>query len=216
MELQTVQSQLTDLPRTFLRPNLTFTRWIAALTAGLSRYTESMDNTLDQVVLFDDAKFGWLDIWGLLFGVARLANESDVRYSPRIPYVVTAGGGPPVAICTWIKRVWNVETQIQETLGTGVGYTLQFLTPVTDAQAILILQSIARVRPAGVPFIVLDSAGNGIYLDTINFLDTAPDVTGAYLAETGVGAAPGVGATTNNAEPLLPDLLLIDPTLNPA
>lgn len=231
MDFQDVQQQLTDLPRTFLRQTVPFTQWLDSLTAMLTRDTGALDRLLEQIQSIANARFGWLDTWGLLFGIVRQSNEADQFYRARIIYEVNAGGGPAVAIAKWIKAVWRVDAQITETLGQ-VGYNVVFQTVITVPQAIQILQSLARVRPAGVPILSIfipgsvgpGGTGGGLFLDTINFLDLAPDVTGAYLVDVGGGgggggATPignfGLSAATNSAQPILPDLLLTDPTLNP-
>lgn len=214
MNFQQVQNQLTDLPRTFLRLGTPFTQWMDSITAGLTRYTSAADALIQQIVTFANAKFGWLDTWGLLFGIPRFANEADQNYSPRIPYIVQAGGGPPNAIAYWILNVWKVQVTVTENF-PSVGYSITFPSGLTLAQIIQILISIARVRPAGVPITAVLQESSGLYLDTINFLDYAPSVTGAYLTQASSTPVSGLGSTTNNTQPLLPTLFLTDTTLNP-
>lgn len=221
MDFATVQAQLNDLPPTFKRPGNPFNQWIDALSAGQTRSTSALDRLLNQIQNVANAQFGWLDIWGLLVGIPRFSNEEDKVYLARIIYILNAGGGTPVGMAMWIKAVWKVDAQITETFGQ-VGYNIIFNTAITLAQAVAIVASMVRIRPAGVPIlsISIESITTlGLFLDTINFLDLAPSVTGAYLSGaggTGGGiAVPGLYPATNSAEPLLPDLFLTDPTLNP-
>lgn len=212
MNFQQIQSQLNDLPSTFTRPGHPYDQLIDAMTAGLFVGAAGDDGTIAEASSFTAAQFGWLDVWGLLFNIPRNNNEPDTAYRARIAYQVTAGAGPPVAIANWLKQVWGLVVTVLEAL-PAVGYTIQFSTLLTPAQLSTVLLSLAKVRPAGVPFSVL-SPSDGLYLNTINFMDGA-NVTGAYLT----GATPialGIGPATNNTPPSLPTLLLTDPTLNPS
>ena len=215
MNFAQVQNILTDLPSTFLRPQAPFTQWLDSLTNGLTRYASAMDALSQQVAIFSQARFGWLDIWGLLFNVPRFSNEADQVYAARIQYIITAGGGTPVGIATWIYHVWGIEVTVTESLPT-IGYSLLFPAETTDTQIADIVVSLARVRPAGVPIINISRVYGGLYLETINFLDLAPSVMGAYLAGQSSNAAGELSAGTNNAQPILPTLFLTDPTLNPS
>jgi hypothetical protein len=215
MNFAQVQAVLTALPKTFLRPQIPFTQWLDANTAGLVRYTGASDQISQQVAAFQNARFGWLDIWGLLFNVPRFNNESDGAYLTRIAYIVLAGGGTPVGIAAWVKAVWQVDVTVQESL-PAVGYSLTFITALTDAQILALLVSLARVRPAGVPITAVYKAGSGLYLNTINFFDASPSVTGAYLTSGESESLTSLPAATNSTSPSLPDLFLTDPTLNPS
>lgn len=214
MNYATVRAQLLDLPKTFLRPGLPFLQWIDALTAGMFRDTAGVDGISQQISNFGNARFGWLDIWGLLFNVPRQANEADAAYKARIAYEVTAGAGTPVGIAYWILKLWGVNATIQENL-PAVGYNIEFQGSLTTSQITAILISLGRIRPAGVPFTVNSASSAGLYLNTVNFTN-APKVTGAYLAGSSGTADLGLGPATNNAAPILPTLFLQDAILNPA
>lgn len=215
MDFEAVQTQINDLPATFKRLGNPFQQWIDALTAELARNTNASDAVLQQIDLFVNAQFGWLDIWGLLFDIPRLNNEADGPYRARIQYNVLAGAGPPVAIAKWIKAVWRVDVTVVENL-PNLGYTIEFPATVSDTFAITILASLVRIRPAGVPITGTSRAGVGLYLNTVNFLD-APNVTGAYLSASGIDqGAPAIGPATNNAQPAMPETFLVDPTINPS
>ena len=248
MDQEEVLYQLNDLPLTFQRPGAPFTNLIDAIAAALARGTTSDDSTTSQLT-FVHARYGWLDVWGELFGVPRNPNEADSRYSSRIQYTVTAGGGPPAAIVAWCLYVWGVAITIAENIGgpiswptflgtdlgqyigtesgqllavslggpayDSVGYTLTFPANLSLGLIQQIINSLARVRPAGVPFQVAQ-IGAGTFLDTVNYAGGAPRVTGAYLSSGSEPVPVAIGAGTNNSPPLLPDLYLTDPTLNPA
>jgi hypothetical protein len=208
-----IQNQILDLPNTFLREGAPFTQLVDAITAGLARSGISVDAVLTQTN-FDNAAFGWLDFWGLLFGFPRLPNEPDSRYKNRITYGLTAGAGPPLAIQHWIELVWGLDCLVVENL-PQVGYSIILSTPLTIAQVVQIWNSLVYIRPAGVPITGIFIPGPGGFLDTINFFN-APRVTGAYLgSQQNVWPLPGISSCTNNAQPNIPTLYLTDPTLNP-
>ena len=211
MDFATVQKILLDLPRTFLRPGAPFTQLIDSFTAGAALYTNAADGISLQTD-FTQVQGGWLDFWGLLFGVPRESYEADSSYRNRIVFTVTSGNGTVLGIQLWVLIVWKVIAQVTER--SPVGYNIVFPATVTLAQIEQIIASIAKVRPAGVPFGVFQQ-GVGTFLQTINFLN-APRVTGAFLSGgSGAAQAITIPAATNNAQPLIPDLYLTDPTLNP-
>lgn len=211
MDATHVRDILTDLPPTFQRSDATYGYWLDGWTAGLFRYTLSSDGTLSQID-FDDAQYGWLDFWGLLLGVPRNTQEADPKYQPRIKYTLSTGAGSPEAIRLWMLNVWGLVVTVKENF-PAFGYEIVLPGTLTEAQALVVLQSLIYVRPAGVPFFASFS-NTGLYLQTINFLD-APKVTGAYLTGGTNLVLSELPTTTNNAAPLLPDLYLTDPLLNP-
>lgn len=211
MDFITVQNQLEDLPPTFLRPDVTFAQLMDAFAAAFSRYTVGADGVTAQLDI-NAARYGWLDVQGLLLGYPRRNNEADVTYLNRITYSIRAAGGPPLAIVFWILNVWGILVTVTENF-PAVGYQITFPPLVTQAQIDQILLDIAHVRPAGVPFTSFIS-NVGTYLDTVNYLG-APRITGAYLGGGRSSVPNDLGAATNNSPPLLPSILMTDPTLNP-
>jgi hypothetical protein len=211
MDWQQVSEQVTDLPSTFVRQAAPFTQWLDALTAALSLGAVGADG-IDAAMSFSGAAYGWLDFWGLLFGFPRGSNEADETYSAQIEFGLTSGAGSPSVIQTYILLVYGLNTIVADTPGT-LGYTITFTSQTNLAQINTVLNGLSRVRPAGVPFTTY-IMGAGPYLDTINFLD-APRVTGAYLSNGVIQVYPTLAAATPSASPLLPTLLLVDPTLNP-
>lgn len=220
MDQLQVQSQLMDLPPTFLRPGPPFNQYIDALAAALTFFCQSVDGLQSQTN-FLKAIGGWLDIWGELAGIGRRANESDGVYMARIQETLLAWRDSVVAIQTWIQTVENVTVSITENLPSW-GYNIIFPPTLTLAQITAILTNLKYVRPAGMPFQALLQQG-GLFLNTVNYFGGPPgsnpplsQVTGAYLAASSVSLALSIPSSTNNALSLLPNLLFTDPTLNPS
>ncbi len=211
MDFTEVKDQLNDLPRGFKRTNAPYLQLIDALTSALVRYTNAADAT-SRNLTFANAVGGWLDVWGLLLGIARYAMEADSHYSARISLTLTGGAGPVQAMINWIQQAWGLTVTITENF-PNVGYNIFFPATATPAQINLILKGLAQIRPAGVPF-TGQVADIGTYLDTVNFYDAA-NVTGQYFGGGFTAVTITFGAGTNNQPPLLPQLVLEDPTLNP-
>lgn len=211
MDFTTVENQLNDLPRTFKRPDQTYLQVVDSFALALYLFTQASDGTSQQLQ-FPGAQYGWLDVWGLLFGIPRFSNEADQVYAARIAFQVLAGGGPAQQIVNWIQIVYRITVSVVENL-PAVGYSIIFPGGVTTAQIQTILAALGYTRPAGVPITSVFSYGAGTILDTINFMN-APDVVGAYLTGGATAVPFSVPATTNNAVPLLPSLFLTDPSLN--
>lgn len=212
MDFDHVEAILNDLPLTFKRLGTPYTQWIDALASALSLYTEASDALLQQLD-FSNAQGGWVDVWGSLAAILRRSNESDVRYSARIETMVLATRTTPVAILQWLLLVELVEASLGENL-PGVGYTIQLPATLTTAQIQEILDTLAYVRPAGVPFNITSTSG-GTYVSTVNYLG-APRITGAYIAGNEISPSVVLRASTNNFVGILPDLLFSDPLLNPS
>lgn len=212
MDFFAVLSQLNDLPTTFTRNGAPYTQLMDSITGALSLFTLTEDATFTQVLNFTNAVNGWLDVWGLLLGVPRNQNESDVSYSPRIFGTVSAWVGTVPAIQFWLN-LYAPGGVITENVGT-VGYTLTFPPLMTTVQIENFLITLNRIRPAGVPFIAQQN-GIGLYLGTDEFTGDGR-VVGNYLTrlESPVGLI--IPASTPNARPTIPTLYMTDPTLNPS
>lgn len=211
MDFAAVQKQLNDLPGTFKRPDTTYLQLVDSITALLFRFTQGADGT-DTQLQFQNSQYGWLDVWGLLMNVIRMLGEADANYMARIAFQVLAGGGPPLQIQKWISVVYRVSATVTENF-PSVGYTITFDSAVAAAQAQAIVAGLSYVRPAGVPITAVFVVGVGTVLETVNFL-AAPSVVGAYLGGSLILVPISMGATTNNATPIIPTLYLTDPTLN--
>lgn len=202
--------QLNDLPATFTRPGAPYTQLVDAFNAGMSSFTGASDATIAQT--FGTAQFGWLDVWGEIFDIQRIAGEADGVYRTRVSNTLLAWVGTVPSLEQWGTEMLGVTISVTENVGT-VGYNIEFPGTLTTSQITNFLTSLARVRPAGVPFTVTQQS-IGLYLDTINYLD-AYEVVGAYLTSDGDTVTPNIAALTNSAVPLLPEYYFQDPTLNP-
>lgn len=211
MDFPAVQAVLNDLPDTFKRIGTPYTQFIDALTSALSLYTIASDSLVAQQN-FNNAVYGWLDVWGLLCGVPRRPNEADSVYRARIKNTILSWHATPLAMITWLQVIEGLTATISEGF-PAVGYTITLPPTLTAAQILAVLINFAYVRPAGVPFALGSSIG-GLFQDTINY-QGAERVTGSYLGQpTSLGSI-GIPASTNNFVAQLPDLLFTDPNINP-
>ena len=210
MDLPAVAAVLNDIPDTFRRPGPPYSQVIDLLAVSLALYTVGADATFSQVAAFSNATDGWLDIWGLLFGVPRDQNEANALYASAIQSVVQAWVATVPAIQAWMD-LFAPGGVVLENSGS-VGYTLAFsgVTPIAQIQSFLRL--FGRIRPNGVPF-QITQAGLGLYLGTEEFLGDGRMV-GNYLTSLSTPVSLFVSPFTPNTAPLLADLLLNAPILN--
>lgn len=214
MNFSAVQTQLNDLPGTFKRPGAPYTQWVDSLTALLTLFCQAVDGLLSQLV-FSQSQYGWVDTWGIILGsIQRRPNEADSVYKARIQFMLLSWRANAVTMQNWLLNVEKITATVSENF-PAVGYTVLFPPTLLNSQITQILLNLAYVRPAGVPFQAAVQSG-GTYLNTVNYIGGAPRVTGAYLGGASIPFALSIPANTNNVVALLPDLLLTDPTLNPA
>lgn len=204
MDQSAVLAQLNDLPATFRPAGNPYGQLVNALAAALALFTSGADATTVQANVFDAATDGWIDVWGLLFGVPRNANEGNVPYALRVAETVTAWVGTMPAIGTWLSLFAAGGSVAENT--SGLGYTITFPVGLSTAQATAFLVSLNRIRPAGVPFSVTQG-GTGLFLGAEAFLGKGV-VAGAYLSPGLAVAGLNLPATTCSSRPLLPDLFL--------
>jgi hypothetical protein len=209
MDFLSVLAQLNDLPDTFKRQGPPYTQLMDSIAAALSLYTVGSDATFNQVAAFNNAVDGWLDVWGLLFDVPRNPNEADAIYRTRVQRIVLAQVGTLPAIQAWLNFYAPGGTVIENP--NGFGYILSFPGTVTLAQIQQFLNSFNRIRPVGVPFGVTQ-AGLGVYLGTVEYLGDGR-VSGNYLSILAQNVSVLLNASTGNATPLLPTLLVQDATI---
>jgi hypothetical protein len=210
MDMPSVLATLNDLPSTFKRNGPPYTQFVDSVASGLSLYTLGADATFTQVAAFDNAVDGWLDIWGLLFGVPRDQNQANATYQTYIKNLMNAWVGTIPAVQNWMDLFAPGGTVVEN---TGGGYVILFPGSTTTAQIQSFLRLFNHIRPNGVPF-QIEQAGLGLYPGTEEFLGDGR-VVGNYLTALSTAVNLLVSATTSNATPLLSDLLLSDPTLNP-
>jgi hypothetical protein len=210
MDIAAVLAQLRDLPPTFQPNGNPFTQIQAALAQAEALMTSSADQTFAQVAQFDGAVDGWIDLWGLLFGLPRQDGEGNLPYATRIGETVLANVGSLAAIQVWINLFApGGSVAVNQ---SGVGYTIN-LPPMTKTQAGFFLASLNNIRPAGVPFVVNIATGIAMFLGTETFLG-AVQIEGAYLINSLATLFGSIGSTTPSAQPLIPTLFLSDPALN--
>ena len=210
MDMQSVLATLNDLPSTFKRNGPPYTQFVDSLASALALYTIGADATFSQATVFDNAVDGWLDIWGLLFGIPRDQNQANATFQLHIKSVMNAWVGTVPAVQAWMDLFAPGGNVVENQSG---GYVLLFsgATPLTQIQSFLRLFN--RIRPNGVPF-QIEQSGLGLYLGTEEFLGDGR-VVGNYLTALSSVVAALVPVSTANAVPLLADLLLSDPTINP-
>ena len=211
MDFSAVLAQLNDLPLPFKRPIPPYTQLIESLAAAMARSTIGMDGTVNMVQDFDNALNGWMDVWGELFGLLRNTDEGDSTYHDRISATILAWVGTLPALQKWMT-LFAYDGTATDNL-PAVGYQLIFSAVMTTAQIQAVVASLNRIRPAGVPFTVMQKS-LGLYLGTVNFLGEGR-MPGSYLGGGLVSVPSGMGPLTNNSQPLVPDLMFTDPTLNP-
>jgi hypothetical protein len=204
MDQPAVLAQLNDLPAPFRPAGNPYGQLVGALAAALALFTAGADATMAQVTAFGAALDGWIDVWGLLFGVPRSANEGNIPYAVRVAETVTAWVGTVPAIQVWLNLFAPGGT-VKEN-ASGLGYVVTLPTGTTAAQASAFFTSLGRIRPAGVPFSVTQG-GTGLFLGTEAFLGKGT-VAGAYLSPGLAVAGLNLAATTCSSQPLLPDLFL--------
>ncbi|MDD2878493.1 MAG: hypothetical protein PHZ23_14840 [Acidiphilium sp.] len=215
MNYAQVQAQLNDLPATFKRLGNPYGQWIDALTSALALFTNAGDATILQIIAIGNATGRWLDIWGIIYGFPRFYGEADQLYRARITSALTAPHVTMAAIVNWAAIYSGFVASVSDTAASGgIGYTITIPQSLTASQIARFLQSLAYVRPAGVPFQVLQGHVS-LFVDTVNYEGGAAGVTGSYLGSNATPLTLNIPASTNNAQPLLPDFMLNDPTLNP-
>lgn len=269
--------QITDLPLTFLRNDDTFKQLMAAFAAALTLGTYGNRQLLKNTI-YQQADGGWLDVWGDLPGIPRHFQESDELYQPRLPNMLLAPRDSAVAIELWLQNIELVIGTVSETLPNW-GYTVNLPATLTASQVQQIINDLAYVRPAGMPFTIKNTTGGTYlnevnyfgpilsrsasgqvqtvqspwnfggrvtgsffvasgavattYLGTVNYYGSSKyfiqrlipptlaqpwnfggRVTGAWFASIDTYSGVSIPSATNNQISLLPDLLMVDPTLN--
>lgn len=210
MNFAAVQAQVNDLPASFTRQGAPYTQLVDALSGALSLWTGGTDGIASQVAAFSQAQGGWLDVWGLLFLVPRNQGEGDGPYSTRIQETVLAWVGTLPAMQAWFLLFAPGGTVTEN--ASGMGYMISLPATMAPSLVAAFLATLNRIRPVGVPFTVQQATG-GLYLGTEAFLGLGR-VQGSYLVSPAAQSTLDLAALTNNAQPLIPDLLLIDPTVN--
>lgn len=211
MDFPADEAQLNDLPSTFTRPTPWYTQLIDSISVELSQFTLGEDATFTQVSSYGLAVDGWLDLWGLLWGVPRNNGEANSTYATRVQRTVLAWVGTLPGMQAWVN-FYAPGGSVTEN-SNGFGYLLVLPSSMTLVQIMAFLHSFNRIRPAGVPFTLFQS-GSGPFLGTTEHLGQGI-LVGAYLPSGANGTTPPIGSGTPNAAPLIPTLYMSDPTINP-
>ncbi len=207
-----VLAQLLDLPPTFKRPGVIFTQIYNSLAAGEASYALASDGSIPPQTM-PRALGPWLTVWGQIFGIPRLAQEADLAYSARIRNSLTSPVGTPQAIQAWSRYFLNsTQVTVVENLNSGVGYVIEIPAGLPTQLLENWLESLDRIRPAGVPFSVVLQT-NPLMLGTYSYIG-ASRFAAAYLGFGTSSYNPSFDALTPNAEPLISTVLLDDPSLN--
>lgn len=197
MELSAQLRQITDLPSTYRRNDAVYAQLMAAFSAALTLGTFSNRELLSQTD-YQQTGNGWIDVWGDLPGLSRRFQESDGTYHARIPNMILAPRDSAVAIELWLQSIEGVIGSVVENLPNW-GYTVNLPATLTISQIQQIVNDLAYVRPAGMPFTVKITTG-GTYLNTVNYF--GPTADSAVLATSDgfiIGATPAPIAVTGPA-----------------
>jgi len=212
MNFSDVTKILQSLPTTYQRSGNDFQAWQNSLAGGITRFTESIDNTSAQMQFFE-ASGNWLNLWGKLLGVIRNPSESDTAYRARIVGTMLAWRGTPNGIVSYLALAMGLTATVAEAF-PAVGWTLNLApgTSLTPAQKTQLASNLAFVRPAGVPYSVR-TVTNGLFLGTGNFLNTT-HFPGSWLQPYTTLSSFTVPSNTNNTLPTIATTWLSDPTIN--
>ena len=170
MQLFDALQQLLDLPRTFKRDDLTFLQVMASIASALSLLTSANKGDMVETT-YNGASAGWIDVWADLAGVARRVGEGDGVMHARLPNMLLAWRDSAVAIEEWLKVVEHINGTVTENIGS-TGYTVTLPATLTRQRLIEIINELAWVRPAGVPFNYIATTG-GTYLTTVDYFSVA-------------------------------------------
>jgi hypothetical protein len=207
-----VLAQLLDLPPTFRRPGDIFQQIYNSLAAGEASYGLASDGSASALAL-PDSLGPWLALWGQVFGLPRLAQEGDIAYAVRLQNTLTSPVATPEAVQGWSRFFLDSNTVVvTEALPGTVGYVIEIPAGIGTQTLTNWILSLARIRPAGVPFQVAIQT-NPLMLGTYSYIG-AGGFAGAYLGYGTSAISLSIPAETGNAVPLVPEILLLDPTLN--
>lgn len=210
MDFLTVLSRLENLPSTFLRDDNTFGAWENSQAFQLSEYTQGVD-ALALQANFSNSSGNWVDVWGELFGIPRNNNEATSTYKTRISTILQFPISTVFAVEQYSSTFWGQPITVTEST-SGVGYTILLPSNIDTSQINTYLDNLAKVRPAGVPFLVSQNLETS-FLNTISYVGS-PGWGGAYLGGYSKPVSNQIPQPTINSQPILPTYLLSDPILN--
>lgn len=212
MQPSQILAQLLDIPFTFQRPGAPYSWTIASLAGGEAGYAQASDGVVAMAAGIPTAQGPWLGVWGEIYDLPRLAGEADAAYAARILFTLASPVGPPLAIQTWSQLFFQTSGIFVTEAFPTVGYSISLPAGLSTSSLAAWVSGLARIRPAGVPISVFSQTGP-LMLGTYSYIG-ASGFAGSYL---GAGVSPAgisIGASTLNARPSIPTLLLTDPLLN--
>lgn len=211
MDFQQTEQILSNLPQPFSRFGPIFNAILLGFTIACARNNVAIDS-INNNIYTNNAKWGWLDAFGQLYGILRNQYETDPQYRQRLIGTLTAPHGTPLAISQFIKLALGLNTTVTEDF-LSPSYTINFVTPVSTNTLQNVANTILWVRPAGVPFLPLYQQSGGLYLSTMNFL-RGTKVSGSYLSQPHTNLNITIPASTPNPICILPTTYFNDPFIN--
>ncbi len=208
MNFQQTEQILTDLPNTFRRYGSLFNAIILGFAIACARNNIAIDS-IYQNIYTNNARWGWLDVFGQLYGILRNQYETDPQYRVRLIGTLTAPHGTPFAISQFLNLALGLNTNITENF-VSPSFSINFSSPVTTSTLQNVVNSINWVRPAGIPFQPLYTQTGGLFLETINYLGITK-VTGSYLSAPHTTVNVAVSPSTPNPVCILPTTYFTDP-----
>lgn len=194
MDTQSILDQITDVPATFKSTDPTYQYIANALTIGMRGLADTYHNLVNQM-FFNNPSSSWLQYWGELLGIPELAGEEDGVYATRIMNELTAWVGTANGILLILQEVYGITATISENLTSG-GYTIGFTIPLSSSQLDNITSTLARIRPAGVPF-NYNIIQAGAFLGATSYTRMRYS-SGAFLSGASSTISPGSPINTNS------------------
>lgn len=214
MNYNQVLTQINTLPSTYTRTGPLFGNLMSSFAYGVSRYTESVDYMMNSNQSISTMSVMWLNFIGTFVNVPRNNNTTTAQYQNQIQSVIAEPQGTPVAILKYLNNNNILATYSDNFSGPGdfskIGWSVSLETPYKSVSQLAL--SLARVRPAGVPF-TINTLSGGLYVNTINFIGNI-GTTGQYLSSPFTNQTFTIPATTNNIRINIPTRFLTDTTLN--
>lgn len=208
MLFSVIQERLGDLPASFLRSGDVFAAWQLSQALQLLEYCQGADGLVPQSY-FGSADYGWLDVWGELFGIPRNNNEANSVYQARITSTLMSPVGTVYAIQAYSTAYFGSTVTVTENL-PAAGYTISLPAAAMNRNTYLI--NLQKIRPAGVPFSFVQSL-ESFYFNTFSYFNGQYD--GAfYYGGSNSTLSITIPEPIDNEQPLLPDILITDPILN--
>ena len=166
---------------------------------------------LSNQININTANYGWLSLWGGLFGIPRNPNESDSFYRQRILSTLQTSVGTLFSIATLGQTIFGQTITVTDQPGV-LGYKIILPANATPTQISLFQDNLAKVRPVGVPFSLYQLIGKK-NIDTTFFVSGLEN--DAYYLNTSTVSLPlSISDYYINSTASFPVNLLTDPLLS--